>query len=65
MQKLEGQVFNMIDALYADIKAMTPPDGFSSPRDIELVRIVNKKSAVLERLQEAMRVMVPTFEIRD
>ena len=63
--KLEIDLNCMIEYLYEDIKLMRPKDGFSSPRDIELVKEVNKKSAVLERLQEAMQVMIPTFDIKE
>jgi len=65
MPTLEIQLFNFIKDLYQEIKDMTPEDGFSSPRDIKLVADVNKKTAILDHLQDAMRVINPGFEIRE
>ena len=65
MKPIETRLFELILDLYEEIKSMTPTDGFSSPRDIELLKKVNMKSAVLDNLQEAMRVINPDFEIRE
>lgn len=60
----EQKLYQFIKELYEEIKAMTPTDGFSSPRDLKLVAEVNRKGAILDHLQEAMRVINPGFEIR-
>jgi len=65
MRELEIKLYNSIVELFEDIKDMTPEDGFSSPRDIELVTEVNKKAAILDYMQDAMRVINPGFEIRE
>ena len=62
---LEQKLYRLINELYHEIKDMTPEGGFSSPRDIILVTLVNKKAAILDNLQEAMRVINPGFEIRE
>ena len=62
---METRLFDLIKDLFEEIKSMTPTDGFSSPRDIELLKEVNMKSAVLDNLQDAMRIINPDFEIRD
>ena len=62
---METKLFDLIKDLFEEIKSMKPTDGFSSPRDIELLKEVNMKSAVLDNLQDAMRVINPDFEIRD
>lgn len=62
--KIEPQLLALIEELYEEILDMTPSDGFSSPRDIALVTAVNTKSAVLNKLQEAMRILNPKFSIR-
>ena len=63
MNTLERTLFIMIEELNYEINAMTPKDGFSSPRDIALVAEVNKKAAILDYLQDGMRVINPGFEI--
>ena len=63
--ELEQKLYEIIKETYKDIEVLTPSDGFSSPRDLELVTEVNKKSAILNHLQEAMRVINPQFEIRE
>lgn len=65
MEQLEQKLYRLINELYHEIKDMTPADGFSSPRDLKLVTEVNKKGAILENLQDAMRVINPGFEIRE
>ena len=65
MKPIETRLFELILDLYEEIKSMTPTDGFSSPRDIELVNEVNKKAAILDKLQEGMKIINPTFEIRE
>jgi len=65
MQELEIKLYNSIVELFEDIKDMTPEDGFCSPRDLELVTEVNKKAAILDYMQDAMRVINPGFEIRE
>lgn len=59
---LEIRLFNFIRRLHQEIVDMKPEDGFSSPRDLELVTEVNKKSAVFDKLQEAMRIYNPNFK---
>lgn len=59
---LEIRLFNFIRSLHQEITDMRPEDGFSSPRDLELVTEANKKSAVFDKLQEAMRIYNPDFE---
>lgn len=59
---LEIRLFNFIKELHQEIVDMKPEGGFSSPRDLELVNEVNKKSAVFDKLQEAMQIYNPDFE---
>lgn len=61
----EQKLYQLIKELYEETKSMTPADGFSLPRDIKLVREVNRKGAILDHLQDAMRVINPGFEIRE
>ena len=63
--QLEQKLYKLIKETYTEISDMSPEDGFSSPRDLELVTEVNKKGAILNHLQEAMRVINPQFEIRE
>ena len=63
--QLEQELYQMIQKLYQEIKDMTPKDGFNSPRDLALVTEVNKKSVILDHMQDAMRVINPSFEIRE
>ncbi len=63
METLEVMLYNMIRDLRDDILAMRPECGFSSPTDIPLVTELNKKVAILEHLQKAMRVINPQFDI--
>jgi len=57
-------LYNLIGALYEEIKDMYHKGGLSSPRDLQLVTEINKKSAILRHLQNAMRVINPQFDIR-
>ena len=43
---------------------MHPVGGLSSPRDIGLAKEINKKAAIMDYMQDAMRVINPSFEIR-
>lgn len=65
MEILETKLYSMIKELHNEIKAMRPADGFSSPRDIKLITEVNKKGAILNKLQEAMQIIIPDFDIKD
>lgn len=65
MLQLERKLYVAIKDLYQEIKDMYPADGFSSPRDITLVTEINKKFAILDHMQNAMRVINPGFEIRE
>ncbi len=65
MEEIEIELYNYIKDLLQEIKDMHPVDGLSSPRDIELVKEINKKAAIMDRLQDAMRVINPNFEIRN
>ena len=64
-EHIETRLYHFIKELYEEIKAMKPADGFSSPRDIELVKLVNQKAAIMDELQNAMRIINPNFEIRE
>lgn len=65
MEKYEPQLHQTIKTLFEEIKDMKPEGGFSSPRDLELVKEVNEKTDFMDKLQEAMRVINPDYEIRD
>lgn len=65
MQRLETKLHNFIGSLFEEIKAMHPSDGLHSPRDIELVREINKKVAIMDHMQNAMRVINKDYEIRN
>lgn len=64
MEEIEIELYHYIKDLFQEIKDMHPVGGLCSPRDIELAKEINKKAAVMDRLQEAMRVINPGFEIR-
>ncbi len=49
--------------LKEEIKSMTPEDGFNSPRDYNLVKEVNVKSSVLEKLIDAMKERHPDYKL--
>ena len=65
MENMEVKLLGMIKDLYQEAKDIEPEDGFSSPRDIDLVRKQNKIIALMDRLQDAMRLFNPEFEIRE
>lgn len=62
--KLEIKLDSIIEETYQLLKDMHPEDGLSSPRDIELVKEINKVNASLEHMQNAMRVFNPNYEIK-
>ena len=64
MLVLERKLYIQIKELYQEIQDMVPVGGFSSPRDLALVTEQNKKAAIMDHLQDAMRVINPNFEIR-
>ena len=63
--ELETRLYHFIKELYTDIKAIHPEDGLSSPRDIEIAKEINRKCTIMDHMQDAMRVINPSFEIRD
>lgn len=65
MEQIEIELYNYIKDLFQEIKDMHPVGGLSSPRDIKLTKEINKKAAIMDRVQDAMRVINPNFEIRD
>lgn len=65
IEQIEIELYNYIKDLFQEIKDMHPVDGLSSPRDIELAKEINKKAAIMDNIQDAMRVINPHFEIRD
>lgn len=64
MITIERKLYILIKDLYQEIKDMHPEDGLSSPRDLKLVTEINQKSAILDNLQNAMRVINPGFDIK-
>lgn len=64
MQRIEVKLHHFIKELFEEIKSMKPKDGFSSPRDIELAKEINKKAAIMDHMQNAMRVINKDYEIR-
>ena len=65
IEEIEIELYRFIKDLFQEIKAMHPQDGLNSPRDIELAKEINKKAAIMDYMQDAMRVINPCFEIRD
>lgn len=65
MERIETKLHNFIGSLFEEIKAMHPTDGLSSPRDIELTKEINKKVAIMDHMQNAMRVINKDYEIRN
>lgn len=63
--QIEPHLHTTIQELLEHIKSLRPVDGFSSPRDLELVTQVNKESAVLNKLEEAMQILVPGYLARE
>ena len=64
IEEIEAELYQSINAIFQEIKAMHPPDGLNSPRDLELVKEINMKAAIMYHLQDAVRVINPEFEIR-
>lgn len=65
MQRIEIKLHHFIKELFQEIKDMHPKDGLRSPRDIELAKEINKKAAIMDHMQNAMRVINKDYEIRD
>lgn len=65
MQRLEIKLHHFIKELFQEIKDMHPTGGLSSPRDIELAKEINKKAAIMDHMQDAMRIINKDYEIRD
>ena len=64
IEEIEIELYHFIKDLFQEIKDMYPPDGLNSPRDLELVKEINMKAAIMYHLQDAVRVINPEFEIR-
>lgn len=64
MEEIEIELYHFIKDLFEEIKDMHPVGGLSSPRDIELTKEINIKAAIMDHVQDAMRVINPGFEIR-
>ena len=64
IEEIEIELYHFIKDLFQEIKDMHPVGGLSSPRDIELAKEINKKVAIMDYMQDAMRVINPGFEIR-
>ena len=65
MQQFEIRLNNLIHDAYNASKEMKPTDGLSSPRDIELAKEINRSMAFVDKLQDAMKLFNPNYEIRD
>ena len=65
IEEIEIELYRFIKDLFQEIKDMHPKDGLNSPRDLKLVEEINKKAAIMDYLQDAMRVINPDFEIRN
>lgn len=65
IEEIEAELYQSINTLFQEIKDMHPKDGLKSPRDLKLVEEINKKAAIMDYLQDAMRVINPDFEIRN
>lgn len=64
IEEIEADLYKSINDLFQEIKAMHPKDGLNSPRDLELVEEINKKAAIMDYMQDAVRIINPGFEIR-
>lgn len=62
---IEPKLHKLIKEVYEDLKEMHPKDGLHSPRDLKLVNEINTQAAILDHLQDAMRVLNPQYEIRN
>ncbi len=58
----EPIVNELIKASLKELKEMRPTDGLSTPRDIELVKRINKVARFINELQNAMKVINPDYE---
>ena len=65
IEEIEIQLQDLIKDLFRDLKDSHPEDGLHSPRDIELAKEINKKTAIMDRVQNAMRIINPEYEIRN
>ena len=65
MPDTEIKLHNLIKELYQQLKDMHPEDGLKSPRDIKLTRKINKHAAIMDHIQDAMRIINPDYEIRN
>lgn len=63
MEEIEIELYHFIKDLFQEIKDMHPVGGLNSPRDIKLAKEINKKAAIMDHMQDAMRVINPGFEI--
>lgn len=64
IEEIEAELYQSINDLFQEIKAMHPKDGLNSPRDLELINEINKKAAIMDYMQDAVRLINPCFEIR-
>lgn len=64
IEEIEAELYQSINTLFQEIKDMHPVGGLSSPRDLKLVEEINKKAAIMNYLQDAVRAINPEFEIR-
>lgn len=64
IEEIEIALYNQIKDLFQEIKDMHPKDGLLSPRDLKLVKEINKKAAIMDHMQDAVRIINPDFEIR-
>ena len=65
IEEIEIELYRFIKDLFQEIKDMHPVGGLNSPRDLKLVEEINKKAAIMDYMQDAMRVINPDFEIRN
>lgn len=65
MEEIEIELYHFIKDLFQEIKDMHPVGGLSISRDVELAKEINKKAAIMDHMQDAMRVINPGFEIRN
>lgn len=64
IEEIEAELYQSINNLFQEIKAMHSKDGLNSPRDLELVNEINKKAAIMGYMQDAVRIINSGFEIR-
>ena len=63
--QIESKLHLLIKELLQDLKDSHPADGLHSPQDIELVKEINLKAAIMDEVQDAMRKINPNYEIRN